>query len=89
MGPNGCGKSSLLQLLLRLYDPSTGCILWNDVDLRMTQLGDLRRRIGLVTQQSFLFDDTVMANILYGSAEATAAQAMQAARAGLRRSVHS
>ena len=80
VGPNGCGKSSLLQLLLRLYDPTAGHIAWNDVDLRHVDLGDLRRRIGLVTQQSFLFDDTVLANILYGSAAATTAQAYAAAR---------
>ncbi|MEN0111382.1 MAG: ABC transporter ATP-binding protein, partial [Planctomycetota bacterium] len=52
VGPNGCGKSTLLSLVPRLYDPSEGAVLWGGVDLRDARLRDVRRRVGVVSQQA-------------------------------------
>ncbi len=67
VGPNGCGKSSLVNLLLRFYDPTRGTIQLSGIDLREVRQKDLRKRIGLVTQETVLFDDTVMNNIRFGA----------------------
>lgn len=80
VGPNGCGKSSLLTLLPRFYEPQSGSVGWNEFDLREIRMRDLRSRIGIVTQQTLLFDDTVMENIRYGSTNATCEQVEAAAR---------
>ena len=58
VGPSGAGKTSLVNLLPRLYDPTAGRILWDGVDLRDATLTSLRRQIGLVTQDTILFDAT-------------------------------
>jgi ATP-binding cassette subfamily B protein len=80
VGPSGGGKTSLAVLLQRLYEPQEGRITIDGIDLReMTQLS-LRRQIGVVMQDGVLFDDTVRANIAYGSPEATEAQIEAAAR---------
>lgn len=79
VGPNGCGKSTLLNLLPRFYDPIEGSIRLGDHDLRDLHLHSLRRRIGVVAQSALLFDDTVMANIRYGSHRATDAEVYAAA----------
>ena len=79
VGGNGCGKSTLLQLVPRLYDPTDGRITIDDVDIRDVKLHDLRSRIGLVSQETLLFNDTVSANIAYGS-DATQAEVEAAAR---------
>ena len=80
VGPNGCGKSSLVNLLPRFYDPTGGAIRLDGIDLRDLRLRDLRARIGLVTQQTHLFDDTVFNNIRYGTRHATEAQVVAAAK---------
>ncbi|MCB9938852.1 MAG: ABC transporter ATP-binding protein [Planctomycetaceae bacterium] len=80
VGPNGCGKSTLINMLPRFYDPVRGSIRFDDVDLREMRLRDIRKRVGLVTQQTHLFDDTVLNNIRYGSPNATDAEAMEAAK---------
>lgn len=80
VGPNGCGKSTLVNLLLRFYDPGQGSIQLDGVDLRQMRLRDLRERIGVVSQLTHLFDDTVANNIRYGSQHATDEQVMAAAR---------
>lgn len=80
VGTNGCGKSTLLSLLMRLYDPLAGSLHWNGCDLRHLRLMDLRQRIGLVTQQAILFDESVADNIRYGNPQATDADVMAAAR---------
>jgi subfamily B ATP-binding cassette protein MsbA len=67
VGDSGGGKTSLVNLLLRLFDPTTGRILVNGVDAREYQLKSLRDRIGIVTQRVFIFNDTVAANVAYGS----------------------
>jgi ATP-binding cassette subfamily B protein/subfamily B ATP-binding cassette protein MsbA len=80
VGKNGCGKSTLVNLLPRFYDPDYGSVLVDDVDLRRAHLRSLRRQIGLVTQETVLFDDTVAANIAYGARRATPAQIEAASR---------
>jgi len=80
LGATGAGKSTLLSLLCRFYDPTRGRILLDGHDLRDLDLDDLRRSIGLVFQESFLFSNTVAANIAFGHPEATLAQAQTAAK---------
>ena len=70
VGASGGGKSTLADLLARFYDPSEGRILFDGVDIRDISLKRLRAQIGVVTQQTFLFDDTVGANIAYGGTHA-------------------
>jgi ATP-binding cassette subfamily B protein/subfamily B ATP-binding cassette protein MsbA len=80
VGPNGCGKSTLAKLLLRFYDPVQGSIRIGGADLRELRLRELRAHIGIVTQNTWLFDDTVMNNIRYGTPYASDAQVIEAAR---------
>lgn len=80
VGPNGCGKSTLANLILRFYDPITGQVRLDGVDLRDGRLSDLRSQIGLVTQETLLFDDTVYNNIRYGSMQATREEVIEAAQ---------
>jgi ATP-binding cassette subfamily B protein len=80
VGPTGSGKSTLVKLLLRLYELDAGEILLDGTDIRTVRLGDLRRAIGLVSQDVFLFSGTVAENIAYGSFGATAEQVERAAR---------
>ncbi len=65
VGPTGCGKSTLVQLLGRLLDPPTGSILQNGIDVRDLALSDLRGSVTMVPQETFLFSDTIRANIAY------------------------
>jgi subfamily B ATP-binding cassette protein MsbA len=71
VGENGSGKSTLVNLLPRYFDPQRGQVLIDDVDIRDVRLKDLRRQIGVVTQETLLFDDTIYENIRYGKADAT------------------
>jgi ATP-binding cassette, subfamily B, bacterial len=80
VGTTGAGKTTLLNLLPRFYDPSLGRILLDGHDLRALKLDELRRNIGLVFQESFLFSNTASANIAFGFPEATQDQIEQAAR---------
>jgi ATP-binding cassette subfamily B protein/subfamily B ATP-binding cassette protein MsbA len=80
VGANGCGKSTLAKLMLRLYDPVKGSVRLGGVDLRQLRLHELRREVGIVTQQTWLFDDTVMNNIRYGKPHATRAEVVAAAQ---------
>lgn len=80
LGATGAGKSTLLSLLCRFYDPTQGRILLDGIDLKEIELTDLRRNIGMVFQESFLFSNTVAANIAYGQPEATLEQVQRAAR---------
>lgn len=80
LGATGAGKSTLLSLLCRFYDPTQGRILMDGVDLKQIDLIDLRRNIGMVFQESFMFSNTVAANIAYGQPEATMQQVQRAAR---------
>lgn len=80
VGGNGSGKTTLLGLLPRFYDPDSGAVLIDGVNLRAAHLRSLRRLIGLVTQDTQLFDDTVFANIAYGNKGATREEVLEAAR---------
>jgi ATP-binding cassette subfamily B protein/subfamily B ATP-binding cassette protein MsbA len=79
VGPNGCGKTTLVNLLPRFYDAVEGAVRLDGIDLRDLRMKDLRRTIGLVAQQATLFDDTVMNNIRYGSPQASDQQVIAAA----------
>lgn len=80
VGPNGCGKTTLTSLIPRFFEPSQGRLLIDGVDLRDLKLRELRLQIGLVTQETLLFDDTVYNNIRYGSPTATREQVFEAAK---------
>lgn len=81
VGPSGAGKTTILQLLLRFYDPQQGRILLDDVPIDRLRLTDLRRQIALVPQDPVVFADSVRANILFGRPEASEAEIIAAARA--------
>ncbi len=80
VGPNGCGKSTLVSLIPRFYDPMRGSVEIDGIDIRETRIRDLRQQIGLVTQETLLFDDTVYNNIRYGCPHATEEQVLAAAK---------
>lgn len=80
VGETGAGKSTLLGLISRFYDPSAGRVLIDGVDIRTYRLRDLRQNLGLVYQESFLFSNSVAANIAFGRPEATLEQIEHAAR---------
>ena len=80
VGESGGGKSSLIKLVQRLYDPTSGAVYWDDVDLRDARLASLRRQIALVTQETVLFNDTISYNISYGKPDASEDDVREAAR---------
>lgn len=80
LGPTGAGKTVLLSLIPRFYEPTAGQILIDDVDICKYDLYDLRRTIGLVFQESFLFSNTMAFNIAFGSPDATREQVEAAAK---------
>jgi ATP-binding cassette subfamily B protein len=81
VGPSGAGKSSLLSLLIRFYTPDTGSITFDGVDLRQVSLESLRSQIGVVFQETFLFNASLRENIRQGWLEASDADVERAARA--------
>jgi ATP-binding cassette subfamily B protein len=80
LGATGAGKSSLMSLIPRFYDATGGRVLVDGVDVRELRIEDLRRSIGIVFQESFLFSNTVAANIAFGHPDATQEQIEKAAR---------
>ncbi|HXM35177.1 MAG TPA: ABC transporter ATP-binding protein [Pyrinomonadaceae bacterium] len=80
VGESGGGKSTLTKLLPRFHDPVSGAVLWDGIDFRDAKISSLRRQIGLVTQETILFNDTVRYNITYGRPEATEQEIEEAAR---------
>ena len=81
VGRSGAGKTTLVNLLPRFYDVSAGAILIDGVDIRQVTVASLRKQIGIVTQDTVLFDDSIRGNIAYGSPQATLQQIESAARA--------
>ena len=79
VGPTGAGKSTLLSLIPRLYDPVAGRLFVDGKDLRHVDLDDLRRNVGIVFQESFVFSNTAAANIAFGNPAATRAEIQHAA----------
>jgi len=80
VGESGGGKSSLIKLVQRLYDPTSGSILWDETDLRDAKVLSLKKQIALVTQETVLFNDTILYNISYGRPDATESEIADAAR---------
>jgi subfamily B ATP-binding cassette protein MsbA len=81
VGASGAGKSTILSLILRLYDPTSGAVKIDDRDLRSVTQKSLREQIGLVTQETFLFHDTIFNNIQFGRLDAMPEEVREAARA--------
>jgi ATP-binding cassette, subfamily B, bacterial MsbA len=81
VGPSGSGKSTLVDLVSRFYDPTAGSITVDGLDLRHVQLTSLRDLIGIVTQETVLFNDTVRNNIAYGLVDCPLERVVEAARA--------
>jgi ATP-binding cassette subfamily B protein len=79
VGPTGAGKTTIINLLTRFYEIDHGAIRVDGRDIRQVRKDDLRRKLGLVLQDNFLFADTVLANIRYGRPEASNAEVMEAA----------
>ena len=80
VGPSGGGKSTLSDLIPRFYDVTSGAILVDGIDLREYQLDSLRSHMGIVTQETILFNDTIAGNIRLGKRDATDAEVEAAAR---------
>jgi len=80
VGPSGGGKTTLVNLLPRFYDPAGGRLRIDGIDVKHVTLGSLRGQIGLVTQETMLFNDTVRANIAFGNPSAEFTQIVEAAK---------
>ncbi len=80
VGPTGAGKTTIINLLTRFYEIQGGTISIDGTDIRSYRKADLRRNLGLVLQDTFLFADTVMENIRYGRLDATDEECREAAR---------
>ena len=81
VGPSGSGKSTIADLICRFFDPTSGSVTIDGVDLRQVRVADLRALLGIVSQETVLFHDTVQANIAYGAPHATDDEVRAAARA--------
>lgn len=80
VGPNGCGKSTLAKLIQRFYDPHGGRLTLDGIDLRQFRVQEWRSKIGIVSQQTWLFDETIMNNIRYGQPSASDEEVIEAAK---------
>jgi ATP-binding cassette subfamily B protein/subfamily B ATP-binding cassette protein MsbA len=80
VGHNGCGKSTLANLIPRFHDPQAGSVLLGNVDIRDVRLAELRNSIGVVAQNTILFNESIKENIRYGAPSATSAEVMEAAK---------
>ncbi|MBK1987207.1 ATP-binding cassette domain-containing protein [Sphaerospermopsis aphanizomenoides BCCUSP55] len=80
VGSSGAGKSTLADLLPRFYDPNSGCIIFDDTDLREFDITSVRKQMGIVSQDTFLFNDSVRNNIAYTKPEASEAEIIKAAQ---------
>jgi ATP-binding cassette subfamily B protein len=80
VGPTGAGKTTVINLLTRFYEIQDGCVTIDGKDIRQVKKDDLRKQLGLVLQDTFLFADTVMENIRYGRLDATDEEVIRAAK---------
>jgi ATP-binding cassette, subfamily B, bacterial MsbA len=80
VGSSGAGKSTILSLLLRFYEPDSGAVLIDERDTRTTTQESLRNQIGIVTQDTFLFHDSILNNIRYGRVDASEEEVIEAAK---------
>jgi ATP-binding cassette subfamily B protein len=80
VGPTGAGKTTIINLLTRFYEINGGCITIDGCDIRDVSKDDLRKKLGIVLQDTFLFADTVMENIRYGRLDATDEECIEAAK---------
>lgn len=80
VGPSGAGKSTIINLIPRLYDVTQGSVSFDGIDVRRLDLGFLRRNVGVVTQDTYLFNSTVRENLLYAKPEATQEELVQACK---------
>lgn len=81
VGPTGCGKTTLINLLMRFYDVKEGAILLGGKDIREIERGELRKKYGMVLQDTWLSDGTIKENIAYGKPDATEEEIISAAKA--------
>ncbi|MEA3407451.1 MAG: ABC transporter ATP-binding protein, partial [Chloroflexota bacterium] len=80
VGPTGAGKTTIINLLVRFYDPDEGAVRIDGIDIRDVERKSLRQQIGIVPQDTFLFSDTIMNNIRYGRLDATDEEVIEAAK---------
>jgi ATP-binding cassette subfamily B protein len=81
VGPSGAGKTTMINLIPRLYDPTSGKILIDGIDIRDTSLSSLAENIGMVTQETYLFYDTIRENLLYANPKVSEEEMIAAAQA--------
>lgn len=81
VGPSGAGKTTITYMLPRLYDPSNGRVLLDEIDLRQLSIDGLASHIGMVTQETYLFHDTLRSNLLYANPDATQTMIEEACQA--------
>ena len=80
VGPSGSGKSTMINLIPRMYDVTGGCVKFEGIDVRRLDLEWLRRNVGIVSQETYLFNGTIRENLLYANAEATEADLIEACK---------
>jgi len=80
VGPSGSGKSTIVNLIPRLYDVAAGSVTFDGVDVRKLDLGYLRENVGIVSQETYLFNGTIRENLLYAKPEATEAELIEACK---------
>lgn len=83
VGPTGCGKTTIMNMILRFYDADKGVILFDDQDIKQVTIASLRQHAGLVTQDMILFNETIRENLRYGKLDATDQEIYDAARQAL------
>ncbi len=80
VGPSGSGKSTIINLIPRLYDVDSGEVLFDGIDVRKLDLGFLRKQVGVVSQETYLFNDSIRDNLRYARANATEAEMIEACK---------